>query len=64
MTVIDITKDSMVNEVADEVRCLKCGEYGDREKGFTLKHEMFFTEYDLKNANKLYVCDHCEAESL
>jgi hypothetical protein len=63
MTVIDITKDLMVNEVASNVKCVRCGQYGDHAKGVALKGEMFFTEYDLKNPNKVYVCDLCETES-
>ena len=63
MTVIDITKDSMINEVTDNVRCVNCSDYGEQVKGFGLKREMFFTEYDLKNAKRVFVCDHCETES-
>jgi hypothetical protein len=62
MTVIDITKDSMVKEVSGTVRCVKCGEYADQLKGFAPKDEIFFTEYDLKNPQKVYLCDHCETE--
>ena len=62
MTVIDLTKDSMVNEVSDTVRCMKCGEYGDQSKGFAIKSEMFIPEHDLKNPNRVYICDHCETE--
>jgi hypothetical protein len=62
MTVIDLTNTRAVIESDGTVKCLNCIEDGDYQKGCDSENEILVAQDDLKDPNKLIICDYCETE--
>ena len=62
MTVIDLTNTRAVIESDGSVRCVNCIEGGNYQKGCDSENQILVTQEDLKDPNKLLICDYCETE--
>ena len=62
MTVIDLTNTHAVIESDGNVKCVNCIEGGDYQKGCDSEKAILVSQDDLKNPNKLIICDYCEKE--
>ena len=62
MTVIDLTNTRAVIESDGTVKCVNCIEGDDYQKGCHPEKEILVTQDDLRDPNKLIICDYCETE--
>jgi hypothetical protein len=62
MTVIDLTNTRAVIESDGTVKCVNCMEGGGYQKGCDSENEILVTQDDLRDPNKLIICDYCETE--
>ena len=62
MMVIDLTNTRAVIEADGTVKCENCIGGGDYQKGCDSENEILVTQDDLKDPNKLIICDYCETE--
>ena len=62
MTVIDMINTRAIIRPDGKLKCVNCIGGGDYQKGCDPEKEILLTQDDLKNPNKLFVCDYCEKE--
>ena len=62
MTVIDLTNTRAVIESDGTVKCVNCIKGGHYQKGCDSESEILLNQDDLKDPNKLIICDYCETE--
>ena len=62
MAVIDLTNTRAVIEADGTVRCVNCIAGENYQKGCDSEKEILVTQDDLKDPNKLIICDYCETE--
>jgi hypothetical protein len=62
MTIIDLFNIRAIVEADGKVRCVNCIDGGDYRKGCEPTDEILVGGDDLKDPDKLYVCDFCENE--